>query len=638
MQLKKNMTSLDIKAWLSENTELIKGSRISNVYHLPENNIIIFKLAGAGDYKYLLIEPGRRINLSRYSLRTPERPDLLAMSFRKYIRGKFIREIKQVGFDRIIEIIVSSGHKLYVELLPRGEIVLVDDDNRILHSTGYKEMKDREIRRGVPYRLPPFFESQPTKEKCIDSLTKKGVYSLTREMGLPKEVIDEALKRTTVDEDPNVLCEIIDSIIKESMRSTGYIIFDKETNMMVSFHPFKPTIKDMMKYSMREYERFNDAIDDFFITKEIVLTERDAKAGSTKTKLEKTLEKILRNMEEYMEKARKYREEAELMNKYRVELEEALKCAQEIREKKGWEYITRECKNIEAVNPGQGIFIVKIMGNKITLSIRRNVWEQIQEKYELSKKFKKKSDAAKEHIDQLKRKIEEEHKARTNEIIEKKMIYRKKEWYEKYRWSITRNNLLVIAGKDASQNEAIVKKHMEKRDIFLHADIHGAPTTILKTGGQDPTEEDLFDAALIAASYSRAWKEGLKTIDVFWVFPEQVSKTPPPGEYLPKGSFMIYGKKNFIKNVPLELTIGIQDLPDGTARYMAGSYEAIKKHGVPIVSIEPGDNTVEKIINKIKKIIEKCNIEKIPDPRDLTSLIPGRSRIKKVFHHTIMEK
>jgi len=58
-------------------------------------------------------------------------------------------------------------------------------------------------------------------------------------------------------------------------------------------------------------------------------------------------------------------------------------------------------------------------------------------------------------------------------------VLRKKEWYEKYRWSISRNGYLIIAGKDASQNESIVKKYLRDKDIFLHADIAGAPATII---------------------------------------------------------------------------------------------------------------------------------------------------------------
>lgn len=45
--------------------------------------------------------------------------------------------------------------------------------------------------------------------------------------------------------------------------------------------------------------------------------------------------------------------------------------------------------------------------------------------------------------------------------------------------------------------------------------------------------------------------------EVYWVFAEQVSKTAPTGMSLPSGSFMIYGKKNFINPFKLELGFGL---------------------------------------------------------------------------------
>jgi predicted ribosome quality control (RQC) complex YloA/Tae2 family protein len=57
---------------------------------------------------------------------------------------------------------------------------------------------------------------------------------------------------------------------------------------------------------------------------------------------------------------------------------------------------------------------------------------------------------------------------------------RKTFWFEKFHWFVTSENFLVIGGKDAHQNELIVKKYMDKGDLFMHCELHGASVIILK--------------------------------------------------------------------------------------------------------------------------------------------------------------
>merc|ERR1712129_592833 len=41
----------------------------------------------------------------------------------------------------------------------------------------------------------------------------------------------------------------------------------------------------------------------------------------------------------------------------------------------------------------------------------------------------------------------------------------------------------------------------------------------------------------------------------YWVYAAQVSKTPQTGQYLPTGSFVIRGKRNFVSLQPLTMAI-----------------------------------------------------------------------------------
>ncbi len=155
----------------------------------------------------------------------------------------------------------------------------------------------------------------------------------------------------------------------------------------------------------------------------------------------------------------------------------------------------------------------------------------------------------------------------------KKMTYsvmmqpqRKQHWFEKFHWFITSDNYLCIGGRDAQQNEQLVKKYLRPGDAYLHADVHGAPTCILRAkrrrtakGATEVlplSDQALRDAGNFAICRSSAWGSRMVT-SAWWVESHQVSKTAPTGEYLTVGSFMIRGKKNFLPPVQLEMGLGV---------------------------------------------------------------------------------
>jgi hypothetical protein len=91
-------------------------------------------------------------------------------------------------------------------------------------------------------------------------------------------------------------------------------------------------------------------------------------------------------------------------------------------------------------------------------------------------------------------------------------------------------------------------------DLFFHADIQGAPTTILKDG-QKASDEEKGEAAQWAASYSSAWKTGAAAVDVYAVKPQQVGKNAAGG-YVGRGAFVIEGEREWFRETKLELRIG----------------------------------------------------------------------------------
>ncbi|TKX79421.1 ribosome rescue protein RqcH [Halorubrum sp. SD626R] len=167
------------------------------------------------------------------------------------------------------------------------------------------------------------------------------------------------------------------------------------------------------------------------------------------------------------------------------------------------------------------------------------------------------------------------------------------DWFERFRWFRTSTGYLVIGGRNADQNEELVKKYMGKHDRFFHTQAHGGPVTLLKAAGPsesaDPVdfdEETLREAAQFAVSYSSDWKDGRGAGDAYMVEPDQVSKTPESGEYIEKGSFVIRGDRTYFEDVPCRIAVGVQCEP--VTRAIGGPPSAIVDRAATSVTFEPG--------------------------------------------------
>ena len=200
--------------------------------------------------------------------------------------------------------------------------------------------------------------------------------------------------------------------------------------------------------------------------------------------------------------------------------------------------------------------------------------------FDKAKSLEAESKEATMAADKLERKIPKNTPVRPREA--KPLLTRKQEWYEKFRWFFTSEGKMAVGGRDAQTNAALLGRHTERNDSVYHADLFGSPFFVLK-GGAAQTQAEEREVAMATVSFSSAWKTGLGSADAYWVQPSQVSDAAPSGEYLPRGSFFIRGKKNFVNKNTVEVAIGI----DGSGRLMAGPEAAIRKHCERYVVLTP---------------------------------------------------
>ncbi|PWA81457.1 ribonuclease H-like domain-containing protein [Artemisia annua] len=128
---------------------------------------------------------------------------------------------------------------------------------------------------------------------------------------------------------------------------------------------------------------------------------------------------------------------------------------------------------------------------------------------------------------------------------------------------------------------------------YVHAELHGASSTVIKNHKPDNPVPPLTlnQAGSFTVCHNQAWNSKIVT-SAWWVYPQQVSKTAPTGEYLIVGSFMIRGKKNFLPPHPLIMGFGILFRLDETS---LGSH--LNERRIPLVNVCNLTKQIVKVTN-----------------------------------------
>ena len=258
---------------------------------------------------------------------------------------------------------------------------------------------------------------------------------------------------------------------------------------------------------------------------------------------------------------------------------------------------------------------------QIEIDLNKSVDENAGAYFNLAKKAKKKLEGTRKALIDSEKKLEklkrEEGRFLKEEAKKQEKQERKKEWYEKFHWFISSEGFLCIGGKDATSNEIVIKKHTDKEDLVFHTDMAGSPFFVVKNG-QEAGEETLKEAAQAVAVYSKAWKLGHGTADVFYIKPEQVSKEAKAGEHLAKGSFMIYGKTQYL-HPRLEYAIGLVD-----EEIIGGPINTVKVKTKNYIVVICGREKKSSLAKKIKSKLKGGDLD------DIIKFLPaGGGEVKK---------
>lgn len=164
--------------------EQILDSKVDKVHQISREELILILRSRNGNSK-LYLSAGAdspRIHLTTLSFENPKTPPMFCMLMRKRLIGARIIGLEQMGLDRILKITFETHNELgdlvqlygYMEIMGRhSNFIVVDQDGRIIDSM--KRVDDsmssvRPVLPGMRYTLPPAQDKLLLTDANIDTL------------------------------------------------------------------------------------------------------------------------------------------------------------------------------------------------------------------------------------------------------------------------------------------------------------------------------------------------------------------------------------------------------------------------------------------------------------------------------------
>lgn len=496
--------------------------------------------------------------------------------------------VAQVGNERISKFSFRSrkgeNRNVYAEFFSHGNLILTDPDSEdlIVDVEKPQTFRHRSLEIGEKYRLPPSrgialqdieeqklinLHSLAAGERTSEELS--GIRWFGRNVGTSRKFIEEIFIRANVNpdlpqsklssEDLKRLAASCESLRLDLENSeVGYILVPlEESELEIDVCPIIPNSWTLFvengKATIHSFSSLSEALDEVLVQAIVLEKKRSvslktrAKAAELASAIAKQASQIelnkmraaeLRDMASNLMSSENPYSEAEIVSK--LTTSEVLELARDSGNQPRFLAEPRSfLRSYSSTALGSRLFDEAKRLDRETGKIEEIMWGLEEQKDELV-----------------------ETTQTQEEKVERKLVTerRERQWFERYRWFVTSDRRLALGGRDSTSNSIVVNKYTRSNDIVFHADLHGSPFFILRTEEQGkvaPSDEISLEMAQATVSFSRAWKDELGAADAYWVFPDQVKKSAPSGEYLPRGSFFIEGKKNFVRHVKVELSVGI---------------------------------------------------------------------------------
>jgi len=705
--MKDSMTGFDVRA-VSLELDAWSGAYVKKAY-MPHYEQIVLRINPKEAEQFdLVIVRGQRVYTSKRDRPMPMTPPSFAMVLRKHLKNARLTKVEQLGFDRVLLFRFDTKHgqrSLSVELFRNGNVILIDENDVIIQPLTHASYSGRTIKKGEAYIPPPaaidpheltletlkeaFNESDRDLVSTLGGkINLGGIYanavcehaglepnsptteadasvvlnSLTHFLGqLHSSQIGHLILKPSSEYDEDALrtiaaMETLDAASSTAIRETA----TEATPLLLPSHAGKITYgcsslctaidawkghHDANALARREQEKLDAAA--------------PGRGHSTEVeKLERRMKQQQKALEGFSKKIEKQQAIGHAIQEHWTHVENIRQQARDAVQKQGWKPVLKGLKEnpwVDSGNAADRTMKVRLPddggqpGLAFTLHLDDSVHQNAQRYFEAARKQKDKTTGATTALEDTKaafkraQKKEEKQKAsgRMQTVRRSKRL-----WFEQHRWSMISGGHLLVGGRDAKGNDSIVKKHLSGSDMYLHADIHGAPSCSLrasqgfaiveepygqlppgvpsyklidKLGDERITDAKLEEAATLALCWSRAWNGGGAHGTVFAVKPAQVSKSAQTGEYVGKGAFIVRGQRQWFKDLDVQMGIGLVAI-NGVPLLMGGTVSSIKQRCTRYAVLSPGQTKKEQLANRIYKATGLRT-------DDVLSVLPGSSDI-----------
>ncbi len=516
---------------------LISGGKIDKVYQPEHHELVLSVHRGKGKYKVFMTADSSdtRVQLISEMPPNPVQPPAFCMLMRKHLQGGIIKGVIQKDTERIIEFHIEAFNelgypatkKLIVEIMGKhSNITLADGDTgRIIDSikrVSFDVNRYRQLLPGMTYIYPPDMDKVPFNQISRDFFSEAVTESnkkisgalvgrimgvspffvslICADAGISGDSHSTSLSKQEIDRLYASYRYFIDRVLSGSFSP---VIWKDDGGSPADYYCF-----DHKDYSLSYHSSIFDSIseaEEYYYSEKRETNRIRQKSSDLNKTINSALDKL------YLKKSRL--------------LEDILQAGDsDIFRLKG-ELIFA---NIHAIKTGSALVkLLNYYNNEevsITLDPRLSPSENGQKYYKKYNKMKtalvekdiqlKETENEIVYLESIRQLLEDATEFSDVDEIRNEMsasgYIRKKSGSgkEKIKASpahehITSDGFRILAGRNNKQNDILTLKTASSKDIWFHTkDIPGTHV-ILFTEGREPSSEALFEAASVAAYYSK---------------------------------------------------------------------------------------------------------------------------------------
>jgi predicted ribosome quality control (RQC) complex YloA/Tae2 family protein len=680
-------SSFDVARIVRELRTMV-GVRARKAYQ-PHYEQVVLRLNPKGKPPIdLVIVRGKRLYMSRRDRPMPNNPSPFAMLLRKHLGNSRLVAVEQVGFDRVLILTFEHGGgrlKLVIELFRDGNVLLLDDEDVIIQPLTHVKYASRSLKRGEQYIPPPETVDPRGLDRAeLDTILDESNHSMIRTLaarinlgriygnavctaagiGLdePADSLDE--------EQRQALSDAMTGLLEELSEGEGsYLWFEdsdglkawKEAEDPVSIDSassgiseFSPIELPFMDSSMQvDIENLSAAYDAVFGAHDAIayIRREEEKLAAVGEDEEEQRAKLDRRALQQRSAIERFESQAILTQVLAksiqdnwTHVDDLLSQVNSLIENEDWQALDRKVEEvawIDRVDPAKRTILARLPdednepGASVTLAVEKSVHQNAQTYFEQARTLKDKAKGAKAALERTETQATKEQAKRAKDAAAGRVRLAKRSkrfWFEKHRWGILSDGRMIVGGRDAKGNDTVVRKYLRSTDLYVHADLHGAPSCSLRLhdgleidpnpmgfrpegvaslkisqefvdgleDAQNLPVEIIEEGAQLAIAWSRAWGSGGAAATAFHARPSQVSKQTESGESIGRGAFVVRGQRTWYRDVPMEIAIGfaiINNIPIPISGTAAGVSKICQRWAL----IKPGREKKETIANRIAK-------------------------------------